>query len=158
MDAMATLQTTLVLVKPDAVQRGLIGAITGRFESKGLQVVGMRLMRITRELAERHYGDHRGKSFFAGLIEYITSSPVVVMALRGPSAIEMVRTIMGPTNAATAPAGTIRGDYGMSMTFNLVHGSDGQESAAKELAIFFPEGLVEYERAADAWLIPAGDN
>jgi len=147
------METTLVIIKPDAVQRGLIGEITTRLERRGLKLVGMKLMRIDQDLAERHYGIHRGKPFFEGLIRYITSAPVVVMAWQGPSAIEMVRATMGATNPLQASPGTIRADYALEIGRNLVHGSDGPETAAHELSLFFqPEELLSWERDTDRWI------
>ncbi|MGI6380975.1 MAG: nucleoside-diphosphate kinase [Anaerolineae bacterium] len=147
------METTLVIIKPDAVQRGLIGEITTRLERRGLKLVGMKLMRIDQDLAERHYGIHRGKPFFEGLIRYITSAPVVVMAWQGPSAIEMVRATMGATNPLQATPGTIRADYALEIGRNLVHGSDGPETAAHELSLFFqPEELLSWERDTDRWI------
>ncbi len=147
------METTLVILKPDAVQRGLIGEITARLERRGLKLVGMKLMQIDQDLAERHYGIHRGKPFFEGLIRYITSAPVVVMAWQGPNAIEMVRATMGATNPLQASPGTIRADYALEIGRNLVHGSDGPETAAHELALFFqPEELLSWERDTDRWI------
>ncbi len=135
------------------MQRGLIGEITTRLERRGLKLVGMKLMRIDQDLAERHYGIHRGKPFFEGLIRYITSAPVVVMAWQGPSAIEMVRATMGATNPLQATPGTIRADYALEIGRNLVHGSDGPETAAHELSLFFqPEELLSWERDTDRWI------
>ncbi|MEQ8717149.1 MAG: nucleoside-diphosphate kinase [Acidimicrobiales bacterium] len=131
---------TLVLAKPDAVERGLVGEITARFESKGLRIVAMRMVTIDADLASRHYEEHVGKGFYDDLVEFIGRSPSVAMVLQGPDDTwEIVRTLMGPTNPATAPPGTIRGDFGTVMTENLVHGSDGPESAAREIRLFFPD-------------------
>jgi nucleoside-diphosphate kinase len=131
---------TLVLAKPDAVERGLVGEITARFESKGLRIVAMRMLTIDADLAFRHYEEHVGKGFYDDLVEFIGSSPSVAMVLQGPDDTwEIVRTMMGPTNPATAPPGTIRGDLGTVMTENLVHGSDGPESAAREIGLFFSD-------------------
>jgi nucleoside-diphosphate kinase len=152
--AKATLQQTLVILKPDAVQRGLVGPIIHRFERRGLKIAAMRLIQIDQELAERHYGIHRGKPFFEGLVSYITSGPVVVVALEGPNAITVVRKTMGATNAAEADPGTIRGDYAVEIGRNLVHGSDSEASAATELALFFkPEDVVSYRRDTDRWIV-----
>jgi nucleoside-diphosphate kinase len=146
-------QRTLIIVKPDGVQRGLVGAILERFERRGLQIVALRLMQIDRGLAERHYGVHRGKPFFEGLVAYITSSPVVVAVLEGPRAIAVVRNTMGATNAAEAAPGTIRGDYAIEIGRNLVHGSDGEETAAFEIGLYFqPSDLVSYARAIEPWV------
>jgi nucleoside-diphosphate kinase len=133
---MAT-QSTLLIVKPDAVRRGLIGEVLRRVEAKGLLIDDMRLMRIDRELAERHYAEHGERPFFGELVDFITGGEVVVARLRGERAIEVLRTLMGPTDPAGAPPGTIRGDFGTIITENLVHGSDSPESAERELALFF---------------------
>ena len=130
-------QETLVIVKPDAVRRGLIGEILSRIEHKGLRVTEMRMMRIDRPLAEEHYGEHREKPFFGELVGFITSGEVVVARVTGEQAVSVVRTLMGPTDPAAAPPGTIRGDYGTVITQNLVHGSDSPESAKRELDLFF---------------------
>jgi len=147
------METTLVIIKPDAVQRGLVGEITTRLERRGLKLVGMKLMQIGQELAERHYGIHRGKPFFEGLIRYITSAPVVVMAWQGPKAIEMVRATMGATNPLQATPGTIRADFALEIGRNLVHGSDGPETAEHELSLFFEPGeLLSWGRDTDRWI------
>jgi nucleoside-diphosphate kinase len=130
-------ETTLVIVKPDAVRRGLIGEILGRIERKGLRIEAMRQMHIDRDLAERQYDEHRDKAFFGELVEFITSGEVVVARVAGDQAVSVVRTLMGPTDPAQAPPGTIRGDYGLVITENLVHGSDSPESAKRELDLFF---------------------
>ena len=130
-------QSTLLIVKPDAVRRGLVGEIIRRAEAKGLRIEEMRLMHIGRELAERHYAEHREKPFFAELVDFITSGGVVVAKLTGEQAIPVLRTLMGPTDPAGAPPGTIRGDFGTVITENLVHGSDSPESAQRELQLFF---------------------
>jgi nucleoside-diphosphate kinase len=139
---MTPMETTLVIVKPDGVQRGLVGEILSRFERKGLQIVGLKLARLPRELLERHYGDHRSKPFFAGLVAFMGSSPAVVLALRGLHAVSVTRGLMGKTFGKDAAPGTIRGDLAISSSFNLVHGSDSPEAAAKELALFFAPGEV----------------
>ncbi len=147
------METTLVIIKPDAVQRGLIGEITLRIERRGLKIIAMKLMQIDKDLAERHYGIHRGKPFFEGLIQYITSAPVVVMAVQGPKAIQAVRSTMGATNPLDAAAGTIRADLALEIGRNLVHGSDGPETAEHELALFFEEDeLVAWDRDTDRWI------
>ncbi len=150
-------QTTLVLVKPDGVQRGMVGQVISRFEAKGLQLVGMKLMVCTRDLLAQHYSEHVEKPFFEGLVGFMSSGPIVAMAWRGDDAIPVVRGLMGPTDGRAAPAGTIRGDYGMSRSFNLVHGSDGPEAAEKELGLFFPDGLVEGELDRLKWVYDAND-
>jgi len=148
------IQKTLVIIKPDAVQRGLIGPIIERYERRGLKIVAMRLIQFDRDLAERHYGVHRGKPFFEGLVTYIISAPVVVMALEGPNAIAVVRMSNGATNSAQAEPGTIRGDYGLEVGRNLVHGSDSEETAEYELGLYFTAGdIVLYRRATDPWII-----
>ena len=147
------MERTLVIVKPDAVQRGLIGEITTRLERRGLKVVGMKMMRIDDALAHRHYGVHEGKPFFKGLVSYITSAPVVVMVLEGSRAIEVVRKTMGATNPADAEPGTIRADYSLEIGRNLVHGSDGPETAVHEIGLFFGENeLVAWDRDSDRWV------
>lgn len=146
-------QRTFVMIKPDGVQRGLIGEIVGRLERKGLTLVGLKLVSVSEDLARRHYAVHEGKPFFDGLIRFITSSPVVAMAWEGPDAVDVVRTLLGPTDGRKAPAGTIRGDFGLDIGYNLAHASDSPESAAQELALWFGEGeLVSYERAVAPWL------
>lgn len=133
---MAT-ESTLLIVKPDAVRRGLVGEILSRIERKGLHIAELRLQRIDRDLAERHYAEHAEKPFFAELVEFITSDDVVVARVEGEQAISVLRLLMGPTDPAAAPPGTIRGDYGLIITQNLVHGSDSPESAKRELDLFF---------------------
>ena len=147
------MERTLILVKPDAVQRGLIGEVLGRLEQRGLRIVGLRLMQVDEELAKRHYGEHEGKPFFDGLVEYITASPVVAAVLEGPNAIAAARQTMGSTNPVQAAPGTIRGDLGLEVGRNLVHGSDGPESAAREIELFFgSEPLASWDRATDPWI------
>jgi nucleoside-diphosphate kinase len=145
-------ERTLVILKPDCVQRRLVGRILRRFEDKGLTLAAMKLMQIPRPLAERHYAPHRGKPFYPGLIDYITSGPVVVLVVAGTRSIEIVRTLLGKTFGYEAAPGTIRGDFGMSRTFNLVHGSDAPESAETEIALYFtPAELLDYQTAGAAW-------
>lgn len=147
------MERTLIIVKPEGVQRGLIGKVISRFEERGLKFVGLKLMQITPELAERHYGVHKGKSFYPGLVKHITSSPVVVGVVEGPKAISVVRNTMGATNPVEAAPGSIRGTYALEIGFNIVHGSDGPETAAFEINLFFkPEELVSYPLAADEWV------
>lgn len=147
------MERTLVIAKPDAVQRGLVGEIIARFERRGLKIVGLKLIQIDDELADRHYGVHKGKPFFEGLIKYITSAPVVVMVLEGNRAIEAARGTMGATNPVEAVPGTIRADYGLEIGRNLVHGSDGPETAAHEIALFFREDeLIGWQRDTDPWI------
>ena len=147
------MEKTLILLKPDAVQRRLIGKILARFEDKGLRIAGMKLMQVSKELAETHYQDHKGKPFYDGLVGFITSSPVVALCLEGPSAITVCRNMMGATFGFKADPGTIRGDYGISNQFNLVHGSDSPEAAERELGLFFPngDGILDWN-TADAGL------
>lgn len=148
------MERTLIIVKPEGVQRGLVGQILARFEAKGFKIVGLKLMRISPQLAARHYAEHQGKPFYEGLIKHITSSPVVVGVIEGPYVISVTRALMGPTKPWEAPAGTIRGDYAVSMSLNIIHGSDKQESSDREIAIFFaPDELLEYPRATDPWII-----
>lgn len=130
---------TLVLCKPDCVERGLVGEIVGRFERKGLKIVALQLRTLDEGTAKRHYAEHDGKPFFGDLVEFITRSPLVAMVIEGPDAWKVVRTLMGTTNPREAAPGTIRGDLAIELTENLVHGSDGTESAAREIALFFPE-------------------
>ena len=147
------METTLIILKPDAVQRGLMGRILSRFEDKGLQVVGCKMMKITPELAARHYEAHKEKGFYKGLVAFMTSSPVLVLALKGNSAITIARNMMGATFGSKANPGTIRGDFGVSNSFNLIHGSDSPEASEKELKLFFGPGeLQAWSRAADQWV------
>ena len=147
------MERTLVLVKPDGVQRGLIGEIISRLERRGLKLVGMKLMQVDDPLARQHYGEHVDRPFFAGLVAFITSSPVVAMAWEAENAVEAVRNTMGQTNPTTSPPGTIRGDLALDIGRNLVHGSDSRESAERELALFFGAGeLLDYTRANDGWI------
>lgn len=135
-------ERTLVLVKPDGVRRGLSGEIVARFERRGFKLRGARLLKIAKPTAQKHYAEHKGKPFFGELVDFITSGPVLALALEGESAISMVRTMMGATNPANAAPGTIRGDFATEMGENIVHGSDSKESAKRELSLFFPDGLV----------------
>ncbi|RMH30495.1 MAG: nucleoside-diphosphate kinase [Planctomycetota bacterium] len=147
------METTLIILKPDAVQRGLMGKVLTRFEEKGLQIVGMKLMQISPELAAKHYEAHQGKPFYNGLVGFMTSSPVVVLAVRGVGAIGVARKMMGATFGSKAEPGTIRGDFGVSNSFNLIHGSDSPEAAERELGLFFKDGeVLSYNRASDAWI------
>jgi len=132
-------ERTLVLCKPDAVARGLVGEVVGRLERKGLSLVAMDLRRLDEATAKQHYAEHEGKPFFDGLVRFITSGPLVAICVEGPDAVTAVRTLMGPTNPVAAPPGSIRGDYGLEIEQNLVHGSDSLASADRELALFFPE-------------------
>ncbi|MCE5260126.1 MAG: nucleoside-diphosphate kinase [Chloroflexi bacterium] len=148
------MERTLVLVKPDGVQRGLIGEIIGRFERRGLKLVGLKMLQMTEQLARRHYAVHEGKAFYPGLIQYITSAPVVAMVWEGPKAIENVRKMMGATRPEEAAPGTIRSDLALATSRNLVHGSDSPETAAFEIGLFFNENeLIEWSRELDDWLL-----
>ncbi len=149
-----SVQTTLVLIKPDAVQRGLVGDIIARFERKGLTLAGMRLVKASRELAEQHYAVHAERPFFKDLIAFITGSPLVAMALEGEEAVAVVRNLMGATDGRKAAPGTIRGDFGISVGANLAHGSDSEENAQLELELWFPggEGLVAWTPCTKPWL------
>lgn len=131
-------ERTLVLCKPDAVARGLVGEVIGRLERKGFRLVAVELRTLDEATAKQHYGEHEGKPFFGDLVSFITSGPLVALCVEGPEAVAAVRTLMGPTNPVTAAPGSIRGDYGLEIEKNLVHGSDSNESAARELALFFP--------------------
>ncbi|MEX1295442.1 MAG: nucleoside-diphosphate kinase [Candidatus Limnocylindrales bacterium] len=147
-------ERTLILIKPDGVQRGLVGRLIDRYESRGLRIAGLKLLQADRALAERHYAVHSDKPFFVGLIEFITSGPLVAMAVEGPKAIEICRAINGATRPNEAAPGSIRGDFALETGMNIVHASDSPENAAAELALWFePAELLDYERAIDAWII-----
>ena len=151
---MPDVQRTLLLVKPDGVQRQLVGRVLTRFEERGLKIVGLKLVHVSRELAETHYAVHRERPFFAGLVDFITSSPLVAAALEGPNAIAIVRAMNGATRPHEAEPGSIRGDFAVETAQNLVHASDGEETAAAELALWFqPEELLSYEREIDRWVL-----
>jgi nucleoside-diphosphate kinase len=147
-------QRTLILLKPDAVQRSLVGAILARFEQKGLKLIALELRQFPRATMERHYEPHKGKHFYDGLVKYMTSGPVVALAFEGVDAIDVARNLIGATNSRKAAPGTIRGDFGMSFSNNLVHGSDSPESAARELSIFFGDAaqVVEWQPVQTPWL------
>lgn len=146
-------ERTFVMIKPDAVQRGLVGEIIGRFEQRGIKLVGLKLVAVDRELAEKHYGIHRGKPFFEPTVAYITSSPVAAMVLEGENVIQIVRNMMGKTNPQEAIPGTIRGDYGQFIGRNIVHGSDGPDTASFEINLWFTEKeLATYTRIDEEWL------
>jgi nucleoside-diphosphate kinase len=148
------LERTLVIVKPDGVQRGLIGEIITRLERRGLKIVALELRQIDRALAERHYAEHAGKDFYASLVDYITSGPVVTMVLEGPEAIAVTRATVGATRPAAAAAGTIRGDFGLTVGRNLIHASDKPESAAREVELFFGStARPSYSRDVDRWVL-----
>lgn len=147
------MERTFVMLKPDAVQRGLVGEIVGRFERRGLKIVALKMVHVTPEFAHQHYAVHVGKPFFEGLIKYITSGPVVALVLEGTNAIEVARATMGATNPAKAAPGTVRADFALEMGRNLVHGSDGPETAAFEIGLWFkPEELLGYGRSVDPWI------
>ena len=147
------MEKTLIILKPDAVQRGLIGEIITRFERKGIQVVAAKFMKIPATTAETHYAPHKGKPFYEGLVKFMTSSPVLVLALAGKDVINISRKMMGATFGSKAEPGTIRGDLGVSNSFNLIHGSDSAESAERELKLFFkPDDVVEWDRAIKGWV------
>lgn len=151
---MAELQRTFVAIKPDGVQRGLVGEVVSRFEKKGLKIVGMKFMQVSRELAENHYGEHKGKPFFDGLVSFITSGPILAMVLEGKDAIAISRNVIGATNPATANPGTIRGDLALEIGRNIVHGSDGPDSAKREIGIFFKDNELagDWTRTVQCWI------
>jgi nucleoside-diphosphate kinase len=147
------MQRTLIIFKPDCVQRRLVGTILARFETKGLRIAALKLIAVDRGLAEKHYAEHQGKPFFEGLIQFITSSPVIVGVLEGNESISVVRNMLGATNGVTAAPGTIRGDFSISKQNNLLHGSDNPESAQREIALWFrPEELIDYDLAGSEWV------
>lgn len=149
------MERTLIILKPDAVQRGLIGTIIARIEQRGLRIAGLKMLWVSPELAEKHYGEHRGKAFYEPLLRFITSAPVVALVVEGPQAISVMRGLMGKTDARQADPGTIRGDFGLSNRHNLVHGSDSPESAEREIALWFtPEELFSYHRPIESWVDP----
>ena len=151
-------ERTLVLIKPDGVQRQLTGRIIARYEDRGLKIVGLKLIDVSRDLAERHYAVHREKPFFGGLVDFITSAPLVAAVLEGPNAIAVVRTMVGATRPHEADPGTIRGDFALETAQNIVHASDSPEAAAIELALWFdPAELLDYERDADLWILAPND-
>jgi nucleoside-diphosphate kinase len=146
-------QRTLVIVKPDGVQRGLVGPILTRLEARGLKLVGLKLVQVTSEFAAQHYAEHLGKPFYEGLLQYITSGPVIVACVEGTSAVQMVRNSVGATNPLNAAPGTIRGDLALDIGRNLIHASDAPETAERELALWFkPDELTSYERQTDRWI------
>lgn len=147
------MERTYLMVKPDGVQRGLAGEIIARFEKKGFKIVALKMLRISRELAEKHYGEHVGKPFFESLVGFITSGPVVAMVIEGKDAVSAAREMMGATNPLKAAPGTIRGAYGIDIGRNVIHGSDSRESAEREIALFFKEEeLLDYSREIDCWI------
>lgn len=147
------METTLILLKPDTVQRGLMGKVITRFEEKGLHIVGCKLMKISPELAQKHYEAHQGKPFYDGLVQFMTSSPVLALAVQGVGSIEISRKMMGATFGSKAEPGTIRGDFGVSNSFNLIHGSDSPEAAEREMSLFFDASEIFADsRAIDCWV------
>lgn len=152
------IQRTLIILKPDAVQRGIMGRVLSRFEDKGLKVLATRLTQLPRSLLERHYAAHKGRPFYEGLVQFMSASPVLLLVLEGPSAIDVCRKLMGATFGTSAEPGTIRGDFGCSKGLNLIHGSDSAESAEREIALFFrPEEILQYERRIEPWISNAED-
>jgi len=146
-------ERTLVLVKPDGVQRGLVGTVVAILEKKGLKIVGLKMLHVTEELAAKHYSAHTEKPFYRGLVNFITSSPLVAVVLEGPRAVEVVRNTMGGTNPTDAAPGTIRGDFGLDIEHNIIHGSDSTESAQTEIGLFFKtEEVLDYSRNIDFWI------
>jgi len=147
------MERTLLLIKPDAMQRGLAGEIIGRMERRGLKIVGIRLMMVSKPLAKKHYAEHEGKPFFPGLVEYITSSPIIAAVLEGPNAIQAMRQTMGKTNPLEAETGSIRADFGLETGRNLTHGSDSPASAKREIALFFGDmPPIPWKRDTDPWV------
>ncbi|MEM3396021.1 MAG: nucleoside-diphosphate kinase [Thermoplasmata archaeon] len=147
------MERTFVMLKPDAVQRGVCGEIIARFERRGLKIVGMKMLWIKRELAEKHYAEHVGKKFFEGLVSYITSGPVIAMVIEGKNAVKLVRDMMGKTNPQESLPGTIRGDYSIDLGRNIIHGSDSPASAEREIALFFTkEEIFDYKLATETWI------
>jgi nucleoside-diphosphate kinase len=147
------MEKTLILIKPDGVQRGLIGEIISRIEKRGLKLAGLKMMHVSEQLAKEHYAEHNQRPFFGELVNFITSGPLVAMAVEGPNAISLMRKMIGSTNPQEAAQSTIRGDYALVTAFNVMHGSDGPESAARELKLFFKEQeLLTYHRNNDAWI------
>ncbi|MCC7529404.1 MAG: nucleoside-diphosphate kinase [Candidatus Melainabacteria bacterium] len=146
-------ERTFVAVKPDGVERILVGEVVGRFEKRGLKLVGMKFMKVTKEMAEQHYGEHKGKPFYEGLVSYITSGPIVAMALEGTNAVALARQVIGATKPSEAAPGTIRGDLAVEIGRNIVHGSDSPENGQREIGIFFkPEEIVEWTGSLNKWI------
>ena len=147
------MERSLVLIKPDAIQRGLAGEIISRMEKKGLKIVAMKMLHMDEKLAQRHYAIHKGKAFFNGLVNFITSSPIIAIVFQGKNAVEIIRQMMGETDPVKARSGTIRGDFGIDIGHNLVHGSDSLENASKEIELFFKKNeILDYDRELDTWL------
>ena len=148
------MERTLVLLKPDCIHRRLVGAIVQRFEQKGLRLAGMKLLQVSRSLAEKHYAVHKGKAFYESLLQFITSGPTLALVLEGREAVAVVRNLIGATDGAKAAPGTIRGDFALSVQNNLIHGSDSPENAAAEVALWFkPEDLVSYQPVDSSWIV-----
>jgi len=147
------MERSLVLIKPDAIQRGLAGEIISRLERKGLKIVAMKMLHMDKNLAQRHYAIHKGKAFFNDLVDFITSSPLIAIVFQGKNAVEVIRQMMGETDPAKAKSGTIRGDFGIDIGHNLIHGSDSLENASKEIDLFFSaEEISDYKRELDTWI------
>ncbi len=147
------MERSLVLIKPDAIQRGLAGKIISRLEEKGLKIVAMKMLRMDKNLAQRHYAVHKGKAFFDDLVNFIASSPIIAAVFQGGNAVEIIRQVMGETDPAKARSGTIRGDFGIDIGHNLVHGSDSLENASRDIELFFKtEEILNYDRELDKWL------
>ena len=147
------MQRTFLAIKPDGVQRNLVGKIISRLEEKGFKLIAMKLMTVSKELAEKHYGEHKGKPFFNGLVNFITSGPIVAMVWEGKEAISALRKMMGKTNPLEAEVGTVRGDYGIDIGRNIVHGSDGEESAKREISLFFSDSeLLSWSQDIQKWI------
>lgn len=147
------MERSLVIIKPDAIQRGLAGEIISRLEKKGLKIVGMKMLHMDRNLAQRHYAIHKGKAFFNNLVDFITCSPIIAIVFQGKNAVDIIRQTMGETDPAKASSGTIRGDLGIEIGHNLVHGSDSLENASGEIDLFFsPDEIVNYDRELDRWI------
>jgi len=152
----SSVQRTLVVFKPDAVQRGIVGELLARFEKRGLRIAAMRALKVERAMAEKHYAVHKGKFFFDDLVKLITASPVVAAVLEGPHAISVVRAMVGATRPHEAAPGTIRGDYALVGLRNLIHASDAPETAATEIGLWFPDGVIEYKRDVERWMTDEG--
>lgn len=151
-------ERTLIIFKPDALHRQLVGRILARFEDKGLRVAALKLQQSPRSQVEQHYAVHRERPFYQSLVDFMTSGPVILAVLEGPGAIEVVRGLLGATHGAKAAPGTIRGDFGLDQQYNLVHASDGSDTARKEIELFFqPEEIISYSRVTDAWIVSGGD-
>ena len=152
------MERTLILFKPDAVQRRLAGTLLSRLENKGLKIVGLKMLRVTKELSAKHYAEHVSKPFYPLLEQFITSGPVIAVVAEGPQAVSVVRNMMGPTNGAQAAPGTIRGDFGLSRQMNLMHGSDSLDAAKREIEVYFrPEELISYDSSLKEWVCAADE-